>query len=366
MKKYQMLLMALVHAILVLLIFGTAFTGIAQANNTSVIHYWDMDTLNTEGIPKDVVADLPMSKVGTPIYENAAYGEAYTGAGNYLKTVWSVQNYLKADVYNESTFKDTAMDFGTDSFSFSFWSYDDLEGEKGITAAFPDGDGRGPRVFDNLKSTTTGIQLGSNISGIFNYRTDDASGNSVLSNTTLSTISVTQDAWTHVVVNVNRTAGLAEVLFNAASQGTYDVSMLTGVVKPTQDLEIGVINAGGGTGNGAQNSGLDDLAFYNGLLSQDQIAGLAAGTLVPTDIVPFYGDINEDGSVNDIDLNLLQSSFEAAGTGGGSPTWNQNDLDLLLDNFGMTGLQSQSVPEPSSLALLGLAALAALVFRKRN
>jgi hypothetical protein len=50
------------------------------------------------------------------------------------------------------------------------------------------------------------------------------------------------------------------------------------------DLLIGAIN-GGSNESGAQKQGLDDLAFYEGVLSGADAMGLANGTLTPNDFV---------------------------------------------------------------------------------
>ena len=249
-----------------------AMSVTASLPAANVIHYWDFDT-QTVGVPVDTVGGVATSSSGTPdVSQDAIYGEAYAGAGASLNTALNGGGHLLADVYDGSAA--SAMIF-TGSFSFSYWSYD---------ASNLDGDVRGPRVFDSLSGTTAGIQLGSNASGIFNYRTDDDGGAFVLSNTTLGTLNQADGVWTHIAVNVDLDGDQAEVFFNGASQGTYDVSSLTGTVQPTQDMQIGVINGGTNAG-GAQQSGLDDLAFYDGTLSNAEISGLASGSMTPDMIV---------------------------------------------------------------------------------
>ena len=238
----------------------------STAQGEELLHYWDMDTLEA-GVPTDVAGGVATSENGT-VTLNADYGEPYAGAGNALVTAHASPNYLVADVHDGTA---TAMDFGTGDFSYSYWSYDD---------SIVDADPRGPRIFDSLSGTTTGIQLGSNGSGVFNYRMDDDAGSHALSNSTLNALNQADGVWTHIAVNVGRTTGNAEIFFDGISQGTYDVSGLSGGISPTQDMQIGVINNGGGI-SGAQAAGLDDLAFYSGLLSQDNITALAAGEITP-------------------------------------------------------------------------------------
>ncbi|MGI9429255.1 MAG: LamG-like jellyroll fold domain-containing protein [Bythopirellula sp.] len=273
----------LATAIAVALLFA------APATQGAVIqHYWDMDMLSG-GVPTDVVGGVPTAaEVGDPLLLNATYGAPYAGAGNALQTNLSGTGsaHLLADVHDgggTAAANATAMNFGSGDFSISYWSYDDAAG---------DADGRGPRVFDSLDGTTTGIQLGSNLAGVFNYRMDDDAGNAVISNTTgapFDALLQADDVWTHVSINVSRSTDSAEVFFNGATQGTYDISALTGSIFPTQDMEIGVINGGSAVG-AAQAAGLDDLAIYSGLLSQADITGLARGTITP-DQIPEPGSI---------------------------------------------------------------------------
>ncbi len=81
--------------------------------------------------------------------------------------------------------------------------------------------------------------------------------------------------------------------------------------------------------------------------------------------VPTF-DPNIDGinGVDDKDLNLLLSDFDADGLGGGGVDgYNQANLDQLLGEFGSTGLSGSTVPEPASamLLLLGLFGIAPIV-----
>ena len=240
-----------------------------------VIHYWDFDTLDG-GVPSDVVGGLATGTVGAPdVSVHATYGEAYAGSGNSLNSTMATPNFLVADVFDDGLGAASALQFGTESFSYSYWSWD---------ASDLDGDVRGPRVFDCLDGTNIGIQLASNIDGIFNYRMDDDRGVEVISNNILGTITQEDAKWIHIAVNVDRDADMVEIFFDTVSQGTYSIAVLEGIIEPGQDMQIGVINGGTNAGT-AQQCGLDDLAFYDGLLSASDIAGLADASLKPTDIV---------------------------------------------------------------------------------
>lgn len=257
--------------------------ALSMAHAASVTNYWDMDTL-VGGIPTDIVGGVATSENGSVTLESGTYGSAYGGGGNYLRSLidasgGAVGSSLSGDVFDGANA--TALAFASD-FAVSYWSYDDFAS---------DGDARGPRVFDYLSGTTVGGQLGSNLTGIFNFRLDDDAAGSVLSNGggNLETLQMPSDAWVHVVLNVSRVSDTAEIFFNGSSVGSYDIAGLTGAIRPSQDLQIGAINGANGPG-GIQTAGLDDLAFYDGTLSVGEVAGLAAGSLTP-DMIPEPGSM---------------------------------------------------------------------------
>ncbi|MBL6756328.1 MAG: LamG domain-containing protein [Planctomycetes bacterium] len=174
-----------------------------------------------------------------------------------------------------------AMDFGQDSFSFSYWAWDDFAG---------DGDARGVRVFDNLLNTEEGIQLGTNLANDWNFRVDDDQGAVHIYNVTFQ-YQAPRDQWYHVVGVVERASGGGgtttlyvdgAMVMAIPFVDTQTGSNMAGNVAPTQDLLIGAINGGSNAG-GAQSQGLDDLAFYRGALSAADASGLASGTLRPLD-----------------------------------------------------------------------------------
>ncbi len=256
-------------ALIMGLLGSTALAASASAQST--LHYWDFSTVN------DSVGGLVTTQTGTPdLSQHATYSEAYAGSGASLNTVRggfsNGGGYLSADVWDETNGVSTALDFGSASFAFSYWVYDE-----------DDGDVRGPRVFDCLgTSLTEGMQLGTNGSNNYNFRCDDDAGGSVLSNTT-QTIINTKGVWHHISVNVDRSASTTTTVYvDGTVAGSYSNAVLTGGLGTSQDLRIGVINNGNDP-TGAQNSGLDDLAFYDDLLSPAQISGLASATLTPLD-----------------------------------------------------------------------------------
>ena len=250
-----------------------AMASTAQAQ--TVTNYWDFSTMG------DDVGRVTGSAVGTPdLSVHATYGEAYPGSGPSLNSTLGGTGagggHVLADVHDGTN--PTALNLGTGDFSFSYWAFDDTT----------DGDGRGARILDFMSGTTTGLQLGTNLANDYNLRLDDDQGGSTITNNTLP-IQMPTDRWAPVAVTVDRTGQLVEIYFDGVSQGTVPLASATSAAFfPTQDMDIGAINGGTNVG-GSQQSALDDLAFYDGLLSAADIAGLASGIVTPLDYLPTPG-----------------------------------------------------------------------------
>ncbi len=250
----------------------SVFPFCLASHGANVLHYWDMSGAGTT----DSVGGVATTAGTNLDVTSSAYGAAPGSGGQYLTTTlgsWGVP--MTADIHDGTN--PTAMNFGTSDFSFSYWSYDDTN----------DGDLRGPRIFDSLLGTSTGIQLGTNLTPLYNLRIDDSDGGAFISNNTLA-INQPGLQWVNITVNVSRSTGEAEIFFGGVSQGTFPVSS-TGDIYPTQDMEIGSVNGGINEG-GLEGAGLDDLAFYDGTLSGAEITGLANGTLTP-DQIPEPGSL---------------------------------------------------------------------------
>ncbi len=247
--------------------FGLLSSSLASGQ--SVVHYWDFSSTT------DVVGGAATSAVGTvDLTVHPTYGEAYAGSGATLNTV--IGGTGNGSGFLEAAIAGLDLDFGTDSFSFSYWVWDDFASDMDV---------RGARVFDCLSGTTTGLQLGTNGTNDWNFRVDDDMGAVTIFNN-VSPFMAPADQWVHVVGVVDRPmseirayvngALTASIPFNNSSNN----APVIGNVFPTQDLQIGAINGGSNTGQ-AQTQGLDDLAFYEGVISGADAAALAAGTKTP-------------------------------------------------------------------------------------
>jgi len=289
---------------------GALLTG--AASGQSLIHYWDFSSMD------DQVGGLLGTALGTPdLSVNSTYGEAYPGAGASLNTVMEALGAgnggaIDVDVYNGSP---TALDFGTDDYSVSYWVYDDSS----------DGDVRGPRIFDFLDSTSTGMQLVGDATGSLICRVDDDAGVAAILTPPGFPIA---DQWIHIAINVDRTN--SELLFYVDGAPLAPIPLqssggttVSGNVYPTQDLRLGVVNFGVSPGE-AQNQGMDDLAFYDGLLSAQNAADLASG-----DSPLSIGGLGTNYCTSTINSTGLASVLSATG----SASISADDLILSAANL---------------------------------
>jgi len=264
---------------------------------TPIGHYWDFDTLDptSASIRLDLYGSLVTTEVGSAEFRNSLYGEPFAGANDSLLSDSTNSNYLVAETYNNSSA--SALDFGMESFAISYWTYADTE--SGV---------RGPSIFDcAANSNGPGIQLGSRSDGTFNLRINDDQGNSVISSSGTvfpDLASPGRDAWAHVVLNVDRSTNLLSIHFDGVpiSEGTIDLSGLTGNIVCSQDLQIGIRD------NSTPDGGLDDLAIYPGVLSAQQITDLATATTTPLEVLASFEPAG--GGIQAISTSFDQGSGE--------------------------------------------------------
>jgi hypothetical protein len=83
----------------------------------------------------------------------------------------------------------------------------------------------------------------------------------------------------------------------------------------------------------------------------------------------FPGDANRDGAVNGADLNIVLSDYNLAsmswiqGDFNGDGTVNGTDLNVVLSNYNQSSHVGDAVPEPGTLVMLALGAMAVLACR---
>jgi len=155
--------------------------------------------------------------------------------------------------------------FGTGDFSLSLWI------KRGSGDANEDG------VFDALSGTDVGCQA-LIFNDKFRLRLDTAGSANLIAD---SSSSIPLDSWQHVAVTVDRDnpSGLI-VYLNGSPDSTHDPTAVAGAIGCSQDLWIGGFN-----NNHGLDGSLDDLAFYNVVLTPDQVRRLASGQATPLTVI---------------------------------------------------------------------------------
>ncbi|WP_428390010.1 dockerin type I domain-containing protein [Mucisphaera sp.] len=148
-------------------------------------------------------------------------------------------------------------------------------------------------------------------------------------------------------------AGAGDIKIHAHVNGS-EYSYLSNQVNGEGVLQgnIGGDGSGGFIGGDNPLSGVDFNTFAG---DQFDVVANGGSSLIP-------GDANGDGFVDLIDLSILATNFDPAGSGftvaegdfNGDTVVDLIDLSILASNFAPAGV----VPEPASAALLGLSALA--------
>ncbi len=159
---------------------------------------------------------------------------------------------LQADAFNP----------GAGDFSMAFWAQ-----RNDVDSGTSDG------IFDALSGTTTGYQAQFTGGDVVRLRLDDQGGNQNALIDSVSTI--TDSDFHHYTFTVDRTGEESRVYIDGQLDAIVDISgdNLVGTISPSQNLHIGGINNNNNTG---MEGVLDDLQFYSGVLSADQVAALVA------------------------------------------------------------------------------------------
>lgn len=159
--------------------------------------------------------------------------------------------------------QDSFPALGENDFSFSFWVKRDADG----TDTNVDG------IFDALFNTTQGFQALFMDSHVFRFRIDEDPGGDFLladSNATFPP----DGTWHHIAVTIDRDqADGLKIYADGQFDSAHDPTMVSGSQDLRQDFWIGAINSNATLG---LEGSLDDLAFYDVLLTPEQIASLAS------------------------------------------------------------------------------------------
>ncbi len=130
---------------------------------------------------------------------------------------------------------------------------------------------------------------------------------------------------------------------------------------------------GSSTGTEVFNGVIDEVAYWNRSLTASEIAEHYANVLNGKNYFGMTsggqeGDTNGDGLVNIVDLNNVRNNFGGMGLGdtNGDDQVTITDLNNVRNNFGAGSPGANSVPEPSTWALLSISGLATLLFARRK
>ena len=222
-----------------------------------VIGYWDFDSPNRYDDKSGSGADGSAgSNVG--IDTDSPLGDTLTDSAAF-----GTNGAVPIDVVTVP--QATAPGFGTGDFSFSFW----------VKRA--SGDANEDGVFDVLDGTDVGYQA-LIFNNKFRLRLDTAgSANLVVD----SSGSIPLGSWQHIAVTVDRNDPSGLIMYvNGLPDSTHNPMGVAGAIDPSQNLWIGGFNDAHGL-----DGSLDDLAFYDVVLTLDQVSRLASGQATPLTVI---------------------------------------------------------------------------------
>ena len=117
------------------------------------------------------------------------------------------------------------------------------------------------------------------------------------------------------------------------------------------------------------------LQYAKGINDSGQIVGygLVGGTMTAYLLTPaLAGDADLNGTVNGADLNTVLSNYNQSGMGWPQGDFDDNgtvngaDLNIVLSNYNQSVGVGAAVPEPGTLGMLALGAVAVLICFRRK
>ena len=177
----------------------------------------------------------------------------------------------------------------------------------------------------------------------------------------LTSAELAVDTWHMVTVSTD--AGIASFYYDGNLLGTGPVAgAATGGSPAFSRLVIG----NSGSGLDFFKGKIDEVSVFSTAISAEDVAGLS--TWIPR----LMGDADENGVVDEADAATLAANWL-----GSDKSWsdgdfnadgvvNEIDATMMAVNWPGSGLASQSVPEPSTLALLLAGCSVLIIRRSRN
>ncbi len=159
---------------------------------------------------------------------------------------------------------------------------------------------------------------------------------------------------------------LVRVEYGDARTGPSDLEVVTLWVDPVTEtsppvmdgVPVDLLSHGGGRIKSIPLRG-DMMLGYPAFFDDLRVGSTFESVITPEPTT--NGDIDQDGDVDNVDLNLLLSGFGSLPT-----TLDRVNLDLLLTNFGRNDLVGNAVPESTALTLVLIGFLPVIFCRRRT
>ena len=192
-----------------------------------------------------------------------------------------------------------------------------------------------------IGTTSQSLHLGLQGSAPFQgHWSNDLAGN--------TDVAIANNQWFHATFTFDSATNEQTIFINGVENAS---TTLNGAPNNTNEILIGSRSNGGGANGGNRErwtGQIDDVAFFTGVLTDTEIADLAANT---TDALALganaYYDFEDDQTGT---IAAAQTAVGATSIGAGS----------------LTGIVAVAVPEPSSIAIMFGLGVATLVRRKRS
>ena len=285
---------------IILALFGLVFCSTNMfAQDAELLHYW-----NFEG---DFMDQIGLAHGSVTATTTVTFAAGFDGnqAMQTIAEVTSDDDFVTIDSAQTT-------DPQGEAFSFSYWfnmTNDFTTDPRGIFDFSGDGDDGAQSLYIGNSDTLA-------------FRVDGLGGGEPA----LFANFLEDSFWHFAVATYDPVTGIE---LHVDGSGVDATAGVAGTVNFAEDQYLGTFNFNDAILNKGLNGRLDDLAYYSGKLATEDIDGLFAGTLSPTDFAKnvLLGDVNCDGVVDLLDVQ----PFVALITGGGFSVKADINMDGVVD-----------------------------------